>query len=60
MRGLVRLADVRLDFDDPPGDAAELGVVGYEPGAEQPAGRREGRPTEDLPVERPGRAQVRG
>jgi hypothetical protein len=57
---LVGLADVGLDLDDPPGDAAELRIVGDEPGAEQPARRLERRSIEEPPVERTRPGQERG
>jgi hypothetical protein len=57
---LVGLADVGLHLDDPAGDTAELGIVGDEPGAEQPARRLEGRSIETPPIERPRRGQERG
>jgi hypothetical protein len=56
----VRLANVGLDLDDPPSDKAELGIVGDEPGPEQPARRLEGRSIEELPIERSRRGQERG
>ena len=60
MGGLVVGADVGLDLDDPA--RAPCGPVADEAGPEQRPRRVEGRPGEDVPVERDardGRAQAR-